>query len=257
MKKINEIRKEEFKLLYNQGYNDYEIAKMMGISDSTIFRWRKSMNLSPHYTKVLSRNKEIIPTQEQLEILTGTLLGDSSLQFYTKYKWASPIFKCDHGKNQEEYANLLYDKLSSLKCSLKKYSRVDKRTNNTYITYTITTVSNPYFNTMYNQLYNSGKKEICLDFLKNFTIKSLAYLYMDDGYASRNTAFICTDNFSIESLNILSDYLRENFNLHFSITKHGKKYHRLRLIQYDFNRFKELINPYIIESLKYKLRTVS
>ena len=78
MKKINEIRKEECIRFYNQGYNDYDIARKMELSYSTIFRWRKSMNLTPNRNKELSRNKEIIPTQEQLEILTGTLLGDSS-----------------------------------------------------------------------------------------------------------------------------------------------------------------------------------
>lgn len=32
MEKINEIRKEEFISLYNQGYNDYDIARKMEIS---------------------------------------------------------------------------------------------------------------------------------------------------------------------------------------------------------------------------------
>lgn len=38
MKKINDSRKEEFIILYNQGYSDYEIARRMNISSSTIFR---------------------------------------------------------------------------------------------------------------------------------------------------------------------------------------------------------------------------
>ena len=82
MKKINEIRKEEFASLYSQGYNDYDIARRMEISNSTMFRWRRSMNLTPNKSKELSRNREVVPTQEQIEILTGTLLGDSSLQYY-------------------------------------------------------------------------------------------------------------------------------------------------------------------------------
>ena len=256
MKKINEIRKEEFISFYNQGYNDYDIARKMELSYSTIFRWRKSMNLTPNRNKELSRNKEIIPTQEQLEILTGTLLGDSSLQYYPHYGWRSPKFKCDHGDSQEEYANLLYNKLQSLGSSIKRYSRIDKRTSKEYITYCVTTSSNPYFLNMYNQLYSTGKKEVCLDFLRNFTIKSLAYLYMDDGYADQKTAYICTDSFSDKSKRILIEYIKSKFGLHFSIVNHGK-YYRLRLSQYDFPRFKELIEPYIVESLKYKLRTVS
>ena len=86
MEKINEIRKEAFISLYNQGYNDYDIARKMEISDSTIFRWRKSMNLTPNRNRESSRSREVIPTQEQLEILTGTLLGDSSLQYYPNHR---------------------------------------------------------------------------------------------------------------------------------------------------------------------------
>lgn len=256
MKKINNIRKEEFIMLYSQGYNDYDIAKKMELSNSTIFRWRTELDLSPNRNKTSLGNEEIVPTQEQIEILTGTLLGDSSLQYYPKYRWKTPKFKCDHGDKQKEYANLLYDKLKSLKSSIKKYKRIDKRNNKEYITYCVTTASNPYFFTMYKQLYSSGKKEICSDFLKNFTIKSLAFLYMDDGYADQKTAYICIDNFSFESKKLLVDYIKNTFNLNFSIVNHGK-YYRLRLSQYDFPRFKELVNPYIIKSLKYKLKTVS
>lgn len=256
MKKINEIRKEEFVNLYNQGYNDYDIAKKMGISSSTVFRWRKEKNFLPNRNKEASRNKVIVPTQEQLEILVGTLLGDSSLQYYPNHRWRTPKFKCEHGDVQKEYAYLLCDKLSSLGSTIKKYNRLDKRTGKTYINYCVTTSCNPYFFAMYNQLYNSGKKEIDSNFLSNFTIKSLAYLYMDDGYADQNTAYICTDNFSDKSRRILIEHIENRFGLHFSTVNHGK-YYRLRLSQYDFPRFKELVNPYIIESLKYKLRTVS
>ena len=62
MEKINEIRKEEFIGLYNQGYNDYDIARKMEISNSTIFRWRKSMNLAPNRNKESSRSREVTPT---------------------------------------------------------------------------------------------------------------------------------------------------------------------------------------------------
>lgn len=127
MKKINEDRKEEFKFLYSQKLNDYDIAERMYLSYSTIFRWRKELNLPPNRIKLKSRSREIIPSQEQMEILSGTLLGDSSLQYYPKYRWKSPKFKCDHGEKQKEYAKLLHSKLESLGSSLKRYERVDKR----------------------------------------------------------------------------------------------------------------------------------
>lgn len=48
MKKISEDRKIEFINLYNKGLNDKDIAEIMGISDSSIFRWRHEMNLEVH-----------------------------------------------------------------------------------------------------------------------------------------------------------------------------------------------------------------
>ena len=114
MKKINEVRKEEFLLLYNQELNDYEIAERMQLSDSTIFRWRKEYNLPAYKRKMRLRSKSIELTQEQKEILCGTLLGDSSLSYYPKYKQRAPCFRCDHGSLQKEYALFLYNKFKSI-----------------------------------------------------------------------------------------------------------------------------------------------
>ena len=256
MKKIEESRKQEFLKYYKRGLNDYEIARIMNISDSTTFRWRKSFGLPPMNTKPSLHAKEIVPTNEQLEILAGTLLGDSSLQYYPKYGWSAPKFKCDHGVAQKGYAILLNNKLKSLGSKLKIYSRLDKRRNTIQTSYTVATGSNPYFHKMYKMLYSSGKKEVCKEILEHFTVVSLAYLYMDDGFFHQGTADICTECFSKESVELLVKFFKEKFNLHFGLSKRNKGY-RLRLSICDFQKFKHLINPYVIDSLKYKLNTAS
>lgn len=256
MKKISEDRKIEFINLYNKGLNDKDIAEIMGISDSSIFRWRHEMNLEAHKYHKLAQNKGIELTDDNIQILCGTLLGDGSLQYYEKHRFKAPIFKCDHGPKQKEYAEQLVKDFSNLKPTLHKYERIDKRNNHLYITYCVKLPVNPCLFQLYNLLYINGKKTITKEFLQYFTIKSLAYLYMDDGYADQKTAYICTDNFNIDEQNILIDYLLSKFNLHFSSVNHGK-YRRLRLSQYDFDRFCSLINPYIIPSLKYKLNSVT
>lgn len=254
--KIPESRKEDFLYYYNTGLNDYEIARKMGISDSTIYRWRREFELPPLYTKVLSRNNATYISQEQKEILCGTLLGDSSIQYYPKHNWRAPIFKCDHGPKQKEYAELLYNNLRSIGVTIKEYRRIDKRRNKEQVSFTVKSKANPALFEFYNELYNNGKKQITENFLKNFTIKSLAYLYMDDGYAQSKTAFICTDSFSKKDIKLLRDKIKSDFNLDFHITKRNKNY-RLRLLRTDFQKFRELMFPYIIDSLKYKLRVVS
>lgn len=258
MKKIPEIRKQEFIDYYNKGLNDYEIARAMNISDSTTFRWRKSMNLPPLYTKKLSRSKPIEISDEQYEILCGTLLGDSTLEFYPNIGQRSPRLKCEHGMQQKEYIEHLNAKLSSLGTSIKENHRVDKRNNKHYISYTLRSLANPNFLSLHSILYNNGKKIISKQLLSYFTIKSLAYLYMDDGYYHQDTALICTDCFSEEDLNIMSNFIKEKFDLSFSVVCHGKNHgKRLRLLHKDYKKFCDLVSPYIIESLRYKIKTVS
>lgn len=258
MKKIPEVRKQEFINYYNKGLNDYEIARAMNISDSTTFRWRKSFGLPPLYTRKLRRNKPIEISDEQYEILCGTLLGDSTLEYYPNKGQRSPRFKCEHGVQQKEYAEYLCQKLSSLGTSLKENKRLDKRSNKQYTSYTLRSLTNPSFLPLHNILYKEGRKVISKEFLAYFTIKSLAYLYMDDGYCDQNTAYLCTDCFSEEDLNTMSIFLKERFNLQFNIVCFGKNHgKRLRLLHKDFERFQELVKPYIIESLRYKLKTVS
>ena len=256
MEKLEKLKDLEIEFLYRKGFNDYQIARELEISNSTVFRWRKGKGLPAKNTKPTLQNRPIELSQENKEILCGILLGDGSLQYYPNYRWKSPIFKCDHGSAQKAYAESICNKLSNLGTTLKEYHRIDKRTNKEYTTFTVKTRANQALLPLYNELYSSGTKQITKSFLENFTIKSLAYLYMDDGYADQKTAYICTDAFSQESKEILVQHLKDNFNLNFSIVNHGK-YYRLRLSQYDFGRFCTLVSPYIIESLKYKLKTVS
>lgn len=258
MKKIPEIRKQEFIDYYNKGLNDYEIARAMHISDSTTYRWRKSMGLPPLYTKQLSRNKPIEISNEQCEILCGTLLGDSSLEYYPNIGQRNPRLKCEHGEQQKEYTEHLCLKLLSLGTSVKENHRIDKRSNRQYISYTLRSLANPSFFHLYNILYKNGKKVISRELLTHFTIKSMAYLYMDDGYYHQGTAVICTDCFSEEDLNIISTFFKEKFDLNFNIVCHGKNHgKRLRLLHKDYKKFCDLVRPYIVESLQYKIKAVS
>lgn len=251
-----EEKRLEFLKYYGLGLNDYEIARAMGISNSTTYRWRREFDFPPQGSIPSLRNTGIEPTQEEKEILCGTLIGDGCLQYYPKYRWRAPIFKCDHGKDQKEYAEMMCSKLNNLRATIHEYIRVDKRTNKEYVIYTVKTPVNPCLFDFYNTLYNSGKKEITEEFLTNFTVKSLAFLYMDDGYADQRTAYICTDSFSDKSKEILVNYIYKTFKLKFNIVNHGK-YYRMRLIRKDFPKFCSMVKPYMIPSLYYKLNTVS
>lgn len=249
--KISDFRKEEFLILYNQGLNDYEISKQMNISDSTIFRWRRSFNLPQQYNRHKIKSKLIVPTQKQLGILCGILLGDASLQIHA----LTPYVSSEHGEKQKEYVYHLQNELSSLGTKVYKSFREDKRFGIWRNSYILRVKSNLYYNKWRDTLFKDDKKIITSEFLQDFSYVSLAYMYMDDGYFHQDSYYICTDCFDYESLTTFVKHVKDNLNFNFSIIKHEDKF-RLRLSQYDIKRFNDLVGVYIINSLKYKL-TVS
>lgn len=246
------IDKDKFDELYKLDLGDDYMAKKLNISIEEIKEYRNNNNLDEGKRNSLLESPSIKLSQEQLEIITGTLLGDSSLQFTSN--GVNPLFTTYHGEQQRDYMHHLEEKLKSLNSKYKEYTRLDKRDLKERITISVITSNNPEFKPLYNMLYdpNTKKKVITKEFLENFTIRSLAYLYMDDGYFCRSTARICTDSFDEQSRQNLIDHCIDNFDLSFTHEKHGS-YYRLRLSTYDFKLFRYLIEPYVLDSLKYKL----
>lgn len=72
---------------------------------------------------------------------------------------------------------------------------------------------------------------------------------MDDGFVTKNSFQISSCNFSEEEIAILRRVLKENFNIETNINQVNEIYIKAE----SKNNFLELVTPYIIPSLKYKL----
>ena len=82
-----------------------------------------------------------------------------------------------------------------------------------------------------------------------FTPKSLAYMYMDDGNLSKkNSLTIALCNFDFESLTNFTNLLGE-WGIKTSISKNFEIYIKAE----SREDFRDLIKPYIIPNMKYKL----
>ena len=68
---------------------------------------------------------------------------------------------------------------------------------------------------------------------------------------------LCTDNYTLEEVNVLIDVLKDNFNANCSIHnkkgKSGRLYHRIYIKKNSFELIKPLIREYIHKSFMYKL----
>ena len=279
----------KLKELYNQGKNDNEIAKELNCKSSVIQAYRKKNNLSSNFNykckieNLLEDIKELkkqglgnrkisellniprtslmylfrkhnlenikyIPKYANLNYfqksaLIGSLLGDSSIS--KKY-----ILNIGHGLKQEEY---YIHKIQLLSPNIKfleyRREKVDKRTNNLYIS--LQAYSNKYEDivNLRELLYINGKKEITKEILKDFNEISLAYLFMDDGNYEKYGAKIALCNFSDNSLILFQNFLKNKWNIDTSIHKDKTLYIKAN----SKKIFKQLISSYIIPSMLYKI----
>lgn len=117
--------------------------------------------------------------------------------------------------------------------------------------------SKQYFRPWRKVMYKNGRKIIPVSVLDLMSPLSLAVWYMDDGCKKNNySIIISTDGFSAVSLKKLRTMLQQRWFINTRIatkTTAGKKYKRLTISSYDLVRFFELIRPYIIPSMKYKI----
>ena len=112
--------------------------------------------------------------------------------------------------------------------------------------------ANPAFNELFNNLYYPEKR-ITKEFLKNYSELSLAVHFMDDGCKLKSGYSIATNCFSNEDLKLFIDFLKSKFNLDCSLHKNNILYIGAK----SKDNFTNLIKPYIIDSMLYKLHTVS
>lgn len=235
------IDRKSFEELYNQGLTDAEIASKLGVTSDGIYAYRIRNN----YATIDRSNKpyDITPIEE--EILIGTLLGDSSL----RKEQTNPRYICAHSLAQEQLIDELIKQLPSM--SLSKYymnSKPDKRTGKIYHSVWCSSKRNSSLLWLYNNMYKP-KKVITDEILNKFTQRSLAWLFMDDGYKAHTSYGIATNGFDEESIKILIDFLLNKFGLHFTLCKDKSIY----LSAKDRSLFNYLIKDYIIDCCKYKL----
>lgn len=193
----------------------------------------KSLNITDH--KIHSGT--CCPSQEVHEAVIGMILGDGNI------KISSNSFNCGHCWKQKFYAE---HKASLLESQIKeintgRYPKVKIRNN-----------ASPYWRSMAKLFYKHGKKIITENNIKDFTIISLAYLYMDDGSINKKRlAEIATCGFTTEEVDVIIDKIKS-----LGIPCYRRSNVRWPRIYFDregTNVLMEKISPYIIEGFDYKI----
>ena len=85
--------------------------------------------------------------------------------------------------------------------------------------------------------------------MNDFTARSLAFMFMDDGSKTNNSYTIATQCFTKNNLEEFKKVLFTKFGIETTLHKHNQLYIRAC----SAALFKSLIEPYMCDCMKYKL----
>lgn len=249
---ILKAKKKEFNdkvlSLYREGKTIRQIAEILDSNHFTIGCIVKESGESRQY--FCTEKKDIKLSEIQLQFILGTVLGDACIRKDSKNKNARICFV--QSEAQEELFMSKVNIMDEFMGSYKKFeSKEDLRTGHVYKSFRGATHTHPEFTNLYNMIYKNGKKIITQEYIDmiNHPI-ALAYWFMDDG---TKRGEISTNCFTQKEV-VLLKHLLSKFDIKdVSINKTTRGYYTLRILSKSREKFDNLIKPYIIESMKYKL----
>lgn len=258
MKKTIKVTKEELSDLYtNQRLTTYQIATKYQIDRSTVCNWLKKFeipitNIQRKYEKI----KEIPLTDLQKQYIFGTLMGDGSIIRSGKQTRGFHL-NVGHCEKQLELLEFGKNTLGEL-IQQKLYKRTDPR--NGKIFYKFDTIQHKEFEFFEHLFYDNRIKVVRKEFYDYLTPFSIAIWDMDDGSIDpkrRKSMSLHTECFTVEENQMLSDIIKDKFNISSKVSqtnrKNGKKYYHLTFNKENSIKLTNLIKPYILDSMKYKL----
>ncbi len=199
-----------------------------------------------------SLKKNLRLNQIQRSILTGMLLGDGHLEMQTGAR--TYRLKVEHSIRQREYVEWLYEQFKNLVHG-QLYIRVKHLNGKQFASTGFTTYSLGSFRFYGQQFYVGRKKIIPKMISKLLDPVALAIWFMDDGSFKSDhhkTYIIHAIGYGKKDLELIKSVLEKKFGIEVGL---HKQYERWRLYVYSRSaeKFAQLIRPYIIPSMEYKL----
>ena len=186
-------------------------------------------------------------TEKQKELIIGSLLGDG----YLEKRGESVRFGFSQSKQRVFYVKWKYEQLRDLVSEpIKCYEYIDHRTGKKYGLCSFKTRAHPWFSEIYPLFYKDGKT-VPSDIKKMLTPFAVAVWYMDNGSLSRGAPIFNTQSYSVSDLFKLCSALKK-FHITANLNRDRKGY-RLRILKRHAARFRELVEPYILQEFLYKL----
>lgn len=234
--------------------------------------------------------KDIFLTEEQKEILIGTILGDATfvLSSAAQRKKSELILVSSIKFEQSSiHKDCLFDlflkfKDISKQKEPKEYTRVDKRYLKKNISYSFSLQKNEIFRSFANIFLKKNDnmdgtyiKIIPENFSELLTPRALAYWICDDGQSfKRGGVSLCTDNYSLSEVLFVKNILENKYKLQCTIhNRQNKKrddkhlinnsffkpkiYYRIYISGKSLSLLNSIVGEFIHPTMKYKIKKVT
>ena len=217
------------------------------------------IGISPNSKLLKEYKKSLVElNQIQFESAIGMMLGDSSLQSQNKGK--TYRLKFEWGEKNKPYLDHVYNLFDEWILSKPHRKARLSPKGNLVVNWGFQTISHKAFNPLAKLFLINDKKGISdLLFFNNFTARSLAYWFMDDGgkldynkNSLNKSVVMNTQSFSEKEVEFLSSGLTKNYGL-ICETRFNKGKKVIVIKSESYSLFRQLIDPYIIPEMLYKL----
>ena len=195
----------------------------------------------------------------QREASIGLMLGDASLQsqnngrtFRLKFEW---------GEKNKPYLDHVFALFNEWVISPPHEKIRTNINNNQVINWGFQTISHEAFNFLSDLFLNENNKKSVRDFLirDHLTPRGLAFWFMDDGgkldynkNSKNNSIVLNTQSFTESEVLSMAKELSEKFDLSCEVRSNKRK--KIIVVKStSYTKFLELIDPYIIAEMRYKL----
>jgi len=216
----------------------YYIAEKLNRSEPSVFKKVYRMGLC------VRDMRELELTHEEIQILTGSFLGDGSAEVYLN----RASYRANHGYVQKEYVDWLHQKLHRL---IKRTPWVSRNGGWGTYSYSLQTRGHKKIKELSDLLYKNNKKTITKEYLDLLDPLGLTIWFMDDGSESGS---LSTHSFSKDENEIISEWFINKWGVDNKVVEDRSKHLFFILVTAKGLRvLREIISPFIPECMQYKI----
>lgn len=189
--------------------------------------------------------------KKQRELLIGLLLGDGHLE---TQNGRTHRLKVEHSIKQKDYVDWLYQNFFDWVNQPPK-ARVKDSFDKKVVGYGFTTYSTGLLRFYAQQFYLDKKKIMPKMIHKLLSPLALAIWFMDDGSWKSNyhhTYIIHALGYDKKELELVKEAIEKKFGIRVGIHKQYDKW-RIYVYSDSSEKFRRIIKPHVIPSMKYKL----